>query len=170
MIKSLPKPYPFHKQEEAGRIIYAFETDHHVHYRAYFSDYSYMFGSSVFSCRFLSFDLVLVGEIAPPKNTPTDYRIRDTIIACFKEIFQIFDNVVIAVYDSADKKERMRQRKFHAWFISAGIEYIEKIDFELEGEDYTLVSSVFLHTDLFEKEAVLELYQQVLEGGNMPLE
>jgi hypothetical protein len=129
-----------------------------------------MFGTPALNCSFYSFDLVVVGAISPPKFTKADARIADTVVACFAEIFKEVDNVVIAVYDSSDRAESARQRKFNAWFTNAGIDYVEKVDFELTDEHYSLLSSVFLHIDLPDKEAILNRYQLVLEGGNIPLD
>ncbi|MEZ0610854.1 DUF6169 family protein [Fibrella sp. WM1] len=170
MASRTPNPYPCTKEEEAGRISYAFVTDQHVHYRAYFSDYSYMFGSHTFLCQFYSFDLVVVGELRPPKFTQVDQRIADTVVNCFSAIFQAIDNVVITVYDSSDQAELARKRKFTKWFNDADVADIEKVDFEVADESYTLLSSVFLHTSLPDKDAILDRYQLILEGGNIPLD
>lgn len=165
-----PNPYPCFKEDEPGRIAYEFVTDQQIHYRAYFSDYSYMFGSHTFFCQFYSFDLVMIGGLRPPKFTQVDRRIADTVINCFIEIFQTIDNVVITVYDSSDHAELARKRKFNQWFNEAEILDIEKVDFEVADETYTLLSSVFLHTSLPDKAAILDRYQLILEGGNIPLD
>lgn len=163
-------PYPFVKIHEEGRTFYDFETDHEVRYRAYFSDYNYMFGTHDLGCNILSFDLVVVGALRPPRGTPTDDRLADTVRTVFIKIFEEVENVVIAVYDSSDQGELARRRKFGQWFNESDTDYIEKVDFEMPGDDYALVSSIFLHTALLNKEAVLDRYTLVLEGGNIPLD
>ncbi len=171
MTRKAPNPYRCHKDYETDRIFYEFQTDQNIRYRAYFSDYGYMFGTHTLNCRFYSFDLVVIGALRPPRFTPVDNRIADTVRGCFAEIFQSLDNVIIAAYDSTDKGEFARQRKFNAWFNEAddAFNHIEKVDFNVATEDYTLLTSVFLYTDLPEKEEVLATYQLILEGGNIPL-
>lgn len=170
MANRTPNPYPCHKSYESDRISYEFHTDQQIRYRAYFSDYGYMFGTHTLDCQFYSFDLVVVGEIRPPKFTAVDHRIADTVRGCFAEIFQSLANVVIAVYDSSDQAEAARKRKFNTWFNDADLSHIEKVDFEVDGEDYSLLTSVFIYIDLPCKEEVLDRYQQILEGGNIPLD
>lgn len=170
MTEKVSNPYPFVKSHEGDRILYDFETERKVRYVAYFSDYGYMFGSHDLNCNFLSFDLSVVGSLRPPKGTPIDPRIADTVRIIFTEIFNEVENVVIAVYDSSDQSESARRRKFDQWFTDGSLDYVEKIDFEVPGEDYTLLSSVFLHVDLPNKEVVLDRYALVLEGGNIPLD
>lgn len=170
MTEKASNPYPFVKSYEGDKILYDFETERKVRYVAYFSDYGYMFGNHDLDCNFFSFDLIVVGSLRPPKGTPPDPRIADTVRTIFIEIFQEIDNVVIAVYDSSDQSELARRRKFDQWFMGGGLDYVEKVDFEIPGEYYTLLSSVFLHTDLPNKEAVLNRYTLILEGGNIPLE
>lgn len=170
MAKRASNPYPCLKALESGRIAYEFITDQKVRYRAYFSDYGYMFGSDTLDCQFYSFDLVVLGGVRPPKFTAVDLRIADTVRDCFEAIFQFLENVVIAVYDSSDKSELARRRKFDGWFKDADFDQIEKIDFDVEGEDYNLLSSVFIYRSLPNREAVLERYQLIMEGGNIPLD
>lgn len=170
MTQNDSNPYPFVKNYEGSRIFYDFETERKVRYRAYFSDYGYMFGTHDLGCTILSFDLVVVGSLRPPRGTPSDSRLADTVRTVFLEIFEEVDNVVIAVYDSSDQGELARRRKFDRWFTQGGIDYIEKVDFEMPSDDYALVSSIFLHTSLPNKEAVLDRYTLVLEGGNIPLD
>ena len=170
MTEKASNPYPFVKSYEGDRILYDFETERKVRYVAYFSDYGYMFGTHHLDCHFLSFDITVVGSLRPPKGTPPDPRIADTVRTIFTEIFQEIDNVVIAVYDSSDQSELARRRKFDQWFTKGKLDYIEKIDFEVPSEYYTLISSVFLHTDIPNKEEILDHYALVLEGGNIPLD
>lgn len=170
MIEKPSNPYPYVKSDEGDRIFYDFETDHAVRYRAYFSDYDYMFGTHELDCRILSFDLMVVGALRPPRATPTDSRIADTVRLIFTEIFETLENVIIAVYDSTDQGESARRRKFDSWFRAGDLDYIEKVDFEIPTEDYLLISSVFLHTAIPNKEAILDRYTLILEGGNIPLD
>lgn len=163
-------PYPFVKSYEGDRILYDFMTDRKVRYVAYFSDYGYMFGTHDLGCNFLSFDLTVVGSLRPPKGTPSDPRIADTVRLIFEETFEEVENVVIAVYDSTDQGELARRRKFDQWFTQGASNHIEKVDFEVPGDDYDLISSVFLHIQLPNKEAVLDRYALVLAGGNIPLD
>lgn len=170
MTKKEVVPYHCRRESESKRIVYEFETDQKVRYMAYFSDYSYMFGAYSFGCEFYSFDLIVLDGVRPPKFTVTDPRIAETVRHCFVDIFQSLTNVVIAVYDSSDKNEQARRRKFNRWFNEATIDSIEKVDFEVDAEDYVLLSSVFLSSTLLHKEAVLDRYQQILENGNIPLD
>jgi hypothetical protein len=170
MTPKASNPYPFVKSYEGDRIFYEFETERKVRYIAYFADYGYMFGTHDLGCNIRSFDLVVVGSLRPPKGTPSDPRIADTVRLIFDEIFEEIENVIVAVYDSTDQAELARRRKFDRWFTESAQNHIEKIDFEVPGEDYLLVSSVFLHISLPNKEAVLDRYALVLEGGNIPLD
>jgi hypothetical protein len=163
-------PYPFVKTNEGDKIFYEFETDREVRYRAYFSAHDYMFGTHDLGCQFFSFDLLVVGSLRPPRGTPSDPRIAQTVQVFFGDIFARVDNVVIAVYDSSDQLQFARQRKFNSWFDGADTAYIERVDYEISTEDYTLLSSLFVRVDLPTKEAVLDLYGLVLEGGNIPLD
>lgn len=169
MIRRAQNPYVCRKEYEENRFFYEFETDQKVRYRAYFSDYSYMFGTHELECNLYSFDLDVVGSNRPPKYTAVDYRIADTVCWCFIEVFQSISNVIVAVYDSTDKGEYARKRKFESWFNGAGINYIERVDFELN-EDYNLLSAIYIHVDLMIKEEVINRYQMVLENGNIPLD
>lgn len=116
MTEKASNPYPFVKTSEGDKILYDFVTEREVRYVAYFSDYEYMFGTHDLGCNFLSFDLTVVGSLRPPRGTPPDPRIADTVRLIFEQTFEQIQNVVIAVYDSTDQGELARRRKFDQWF------------------------------------------------------
>lgn len=165
-------PYPFVvlEEAEASRIAYQFTTDHQVTYQAVFSDYDYMFGTHDLGCQLYTFDLIVIGSLLPPPGTPVDSRIGDTVSYFFRRIFERIDNVVIAVYDSSDQHERQRARRFASWANKARIDYVERVDFDVDLEDYPLLATLFHHVDLPNRDAVLERYELVLAGGNIPLD
>lgn len=163
-------PYPFIELEPGGNIAYQFTTDHGVTYQAIFSNYDFMFGTHDLGCRLYAFDLNVVGALRPPKRTPTDHRIGDTVRYFFLRMFEQVDNVVIAVYDSSDQHERQRARKFDSWANKADFSLVARVDYDVEMEHYSLITSLFHHVDLPNVAAVLDRYEQVLANDNLPLD
>lgn len=162
---NLHNPYKYKKEANPQGALLFFETDYGVKYVAQFYSYGYLFGSQQLGCQFYSFDLVPIGAHKPPKGTPTDLRISDTVRAMFIDWLDQKTNIIVAIYEDCDSSQAARRKKFGKWFEDSGIEYIEKHDIDFKDR----LTSLFIHVDFGNKDAAMENFIYAVENEHVIL-
>lgn len=116
MAESIPLPYEFNKEvDQNGNILYFFKTQLNQPYVIEFEDKGALFGAISLGCRFFTILLSPIGCHLPPEGTPRDLRIHATVEAVLIDIFSNLNNIVLAICDSSDGREKVRFNLFKRW-------------------------------------------------------
>ena len=92
---------------EAGAGCYQFFTDHGVHCTVEF-----VLDDSLLSHE--TYHLVIVN--VNHQKSPSDMKVRDTIIAIIDEFFESNNTTLLYICETGDKKQAFRNRLFERWF------------------------------------------------------
>ena len=124
-------PYQFYKTDSE----YYFFTDTGIKYIAYFNRQYGIESCPVFEFGFSTSNTVKAG---------TDLRIRETIKAILLDFWKNYDNVILFVCDSSDRRSAARMKLFNKWYLELNTnDDIVKIDFAVE----EILASILSKTD-----------------------
>jgi hypothetical protein len=78
-----------------------------------------------------------------PERLPQDLRVGLTIIYLIEIFFVNYENVLLYICESLDRKHYARKRKFDSWFNRYGTSDFEKFDYALQvSTEEILVSAI----------------------------
>lgn len=102
---------------------------------------------------------------------PFDSTVAKTIDNIIVSFFKNTENSLIYICSQADEKEKIRFNVFNRWYLnSAYREFVTKIDnvinFEVNGETYSLYTSLLYHNNNPNIEQVLSVYSKMEEVLN----
>lgn len=138
---------PYHIVQ-TNDLTYKFIALSGVVYTAYFIDISESFGAdSVYT---FSFDAA--------GKTVKDERVRCTIVKILSDFFQLQQNSLIVVCETADHKEKARFKLFQKWYELTNGHRIEKVDIALDQDDYNLRSSLLIPEDHPHNHEIKDIY------------
>ena len=158
---NLSSPYPVRKKED-GRM--EFYTDHGVHYGVEFVEDDTLLSRAAYHLNIVN---------ANHRKSPSDPKVKDTIICIVDEFFKQNNTTLLYICDTGDNKQSMRSRLFERWF-----ETYEKrwsftfISSSLLDEDNNVnYAAIILRNDNpYLKEIVNEFLETIELLGNKPIQ
>ena len=158
---NLHSPYPVRKMEDGSIEFY---TEHGVHYGVEFVEDDTLLSRTAYHLNIVN---------ANHRKSPSDPKVKDTIICIVDEFFRQNNTTLLYICDTGDNKQSMRIRLFERWF-----ETYEKrwsftfISSSLLDEDNNVnYAAIILRNDNpYLKEIVNEFLETIELLGNKPIQ
>ena len=156
---NLHSPYQVKKMED-GRI--EFHTDYGVHYGVEFVEDDTLLSRTAYHLNIVN---------ANHRKSPSDPKVKDTIICIVDEFFKQNNTTLLYICDTGDNKQSIRSRLFERWFET----YEKRWSFTfissslLDEENNVNYAAIILRNDNpYLKEIVNEFLETIELLGNKP--
>ena len=98
------------------------------------------------------------------KNSPTDPKVKRTVITIIEEFFRLNPTVILYLCDTADNQQAMRSRLFLHWFNDAESKSLFHIQVaEIQDEDVTNYIAIIVQRSNPEASAIIAQFDKEVE-------
>jgi len=140
-------PYPIVENPDGT---YSFLSDYGIHYSIALFDASFHFNNiSIPQGNIVEF------SFGADKELPIDPKVTDTIL---QFLFDFFQNVLLYVCESVDRKQLPRKRVFDRWFLKYSHKDLEKYDFSFSLDDVIITGAVIIDVKNTERDVLLNAF------------
>lgn len=145
-----------YKVEQQSNLRYTFRTDYGVRYVVDFAEEYILEDVEMYQ-----FSIININN----HPSPNDPCVRDTVLAIVNEFFQENQSVLLYICETADGKQRMRDRLFRSWFANnmAKRQYTIASASVRDTEDVINYAAIILRLDHPEKEFIISQFNKTIK-------
>jgi Family of unknown function (DUF6169) len=147
------KPYDFLKM----RYRYFFETDNKIQYVAKFRNGAHFFLDLPAHLPVYELTVFPVG-LTEDQTPPLDLKVEITIGAIIKDFLIEYENSILYICDTNDKRASVRYRKFNSWYSRQTNIVFTKVDSTFFIRDIEIFASLIVHESNLFFDEIIELF------------